>query len=326
MSSIIKKIKQIVDNVKQIVSKAASSAVRTWNSAQKETKHWLAIVSAVGVLLLVAVIILSVRLHGVSEELETAQAMSASLQVELDYVKESVEQNVQLTEKEMPLMTVTPIPTNTSTPTIAPTVAVDKHIVCIDAGHGDWDGGAVLEVEGLDKRVEKDDNLWMAQMFRDALGAYDVEVVMTRDEDIFLELSERTSIANAAEADVLISFHRNAYATGEQFLVSEVSGTEIWLHNSMPEGATELAERMLDAMMEVGGMKNRGVKYGTMGSSKENYAINRESNMTSMIVELGFVTSNADNAAYDEYGKAYAEAMAKVVYEWLEAQGNNVNQ
>ena len=42
-----------------------------------------------------------------------------------------------------------------------------------------------------------------------------------------------------------------------------------------------------------------------------------------MIVELGFVTSITDNAAYDANGKAYAEGMAKVIYEWLEEKNSN---
>ena len=72
MNSILKKIKEIAGNVTQMAGKALLRVVRTWNNSQKETRHWLAIVSAVSVLLLFAVIFLSVRLHGVSEKLEEA--------------------------------------------------------------------------------------------------------------------------------------------------------------------------------------------------------------------------------------------------------------
>ena len=41
-----------------------------------------------------------------------------------------------------------------------------------------------------------------------------------------------------------------------------------------------------------------------------------------MIVELGFISSAADNAVYDDNGKAYAENIAKAVYEWLETQNS----
>ncbi|MGN1083722.1 MAG: N-acetylmuramoyl-L-alanine amidase, partial [Lachnospiraceae bacterium] len=293
----------------------------------------------------VTVIVLSVRLHEMSKKLESMEAMSVSLQEELLTAKESSgpngsgketppvtevlvptksptlgpTQQATPTGKETPSVTegLTPTKSPTSEPTKqpTPTAAREYYIVCVDAGHGGWDGGAVLRTGDGNERDEADDNLWMAKMFRDALEAYDVEVVMTREEDVFLELSERTDIANAAGADALISFHRNSYNGKE-----EVNGAEIWIHSSRPEEADKLAEAMLDSITAVGGMRDRGVKCGSMSSSKEDYAINRGANMTSMIVELGFISSPADNAAYDENGKAYAEAMAKAVYDWLQAQ------
>ena len=57
-----------------------------------------------------------------------------------------------------------------------------------------------------------------------------------------------------------------------------------------------------------------------MYSTKEDYAINREAEMTSMIVELGFISSETDNEAYDTYGEQYAEKMAEAVFEWLEEE------
>lgn len=280
------------------------------------------ILSSVGVALLVTVIVLSVRLGGVTKELKSVQAMSTSLQEELEAVKiEQKTEEVPLYTQKVPTeaeeKVMTPKPTQVSVATPTPTPAVEKYIVCVDAGHGDWDGGAVLKVDGVERRIEKNDNLWMAKLFRDALEAYDVEVVMTRETDEYLGLTERAVIANNVNADALISFHRNSF-DGE----NEVNGVEVWLHNSKPEGARVLAESMLAAIMEVGGMENRGVKYGSMSNVKENYEINRKANMTSMIIELGFVTSLADNAAYDTYGEAYAKEMAKAVYEWLEAQKN----
>lgn len=308
------------------IRKLLTFVVKAWQGAQKETRHFMKIVSAAGVLLLLTVVILLIRLHGVREELETVQAMSASLQLELETVQRSAESGESQTgDRVSPSVTVPPTvtgtPTMIPTPTLTPEVAVKKHVVCVDAGHGDWDGGAVLRDEnGSEMRLEKEDNLWMAQNFREALEAYGVEVIMTRETDEFLELSERTGIANAANVEVLLSFHRNSYNAEGEVSENEIGGTEIWVHNSKPVEAVNLATELLNALTEVGGMKNRGVKYGTMTGNNENYAINREADMTSMIIELGFITNPADNDAYDAYGQAYAEAMAEVVYEWLEAQ------
>ncbi|MDD6035036.1 MAG: N-acetylmuramoyl-L-alanine amidase [Lachnospiraceae bacterium] len=302
---------------------------------QNETKGVLLISSVIVVALFITVITLGVRLCKVTNELKAVQVMSTNLQEELTRSQSEQQKKAIVSEKgdvpdknvlemiptqqvaqestEKPSPTQTPELTEKPTPTQTP--KSQNYIVCVDAGHGDWDGGAVLREDGIEKRIEKEDNLRLALLFRDALKEYGIEVVMTRETDVFLELSERTDIANAANADALISFHRNSF-NGE----NEVSGIEFWIHSSRPEGADTLAQSMLDAVMQVGGMKNRGVKSGAMSGSKDNYAINRAANMTSMIVEFGFITSQSDNAAYDANGEVYAKEMAKAVYEWLEAQ------
>lgn len=276
---------------------------------------------AVGLGLLITVIVLAVRLGGVSKELKSVQAMSLSLQEELTTAKQELLENEKLllakdvqVQEVLLTPTTTPIPTATPLPTATPDLK--KYIVCIDAGHGDWDGGAVFRDEGgRELRAEKDDNLRMSKWFREALETFGVEVVLTRETDVYLELKERTAIANEANADVLISFHRNSF-DGED----DVRGVEFWIHSSQPQDAKELANSMLDAIMEVGGMPDRGVKYGSMTSTKEDFEINRSAKMTSMIVELGFISSAADNEVYDTHGKEYAEKMAKAVYDWLEAK------
>lgn len=309
-------ISKIINSGKRAVAGVLSFVMEKWNSLHRETKKVFGISLATGLVLLVAVIVLAVRLGNVTKELDSVQTMSTNLQQELDRVTNEMESALQkspVTEAIKPtsvptmVATVTPMPTATPEP--------DKYVVCIDAGHGDWDGGAVKTVNGVEVRVEKDDNLRMAMLLREALKAYDIEVVMTRDTDVYLGLSERAQIANAAGADVLISLHRNAYAG-----TAEVQGVEYWIHNSRPADAESLAQKISAEVVKVGGMVNRGVKYGTIASSKENYAINREANMASMIIELGFISSEADNAALDEYGEDYAKGMAKAVYEWLEEQ------
>lgn len=292
---------------------------------KKGNGYGLGAAVVVGVVLLVAVIVLSIRLGTVTKELEAVQAVSVDYQTELaDVKKELDDAELELFSKEPEVVYVEVYPTATPEPTPIPTATPEptKYLVCVDAGHGDWDGGACIEGENYQAlRAEKDDNLWMAKLFRDALSEYkDVEVIMTRETDVFLELTERTDIANEAEADVLISFHRNSF-DGE----ADVNGVEFWIHSSRPKDAQSLANDLLDSIMQVGGMSNRGVKYGSMSSFREDYAINRRASMTSMIVELGFITSEKDNAAYDANGEAYAKEMAKATYEWLVEQKTQDN-
>lgn len=280
-------------------------------------------VGVIGLGLLITVIVLAVRLGGVSRELKSVQALSLGLQEELTAAKEELSENKkQLSEKNTKeqeiALTSAVIPSPSVTPMPTATPAAKKYIVCLDPGHGDWDGGAVYKDEsGRELRAEKDDNLRMSKWIKEALEAYDVEVVLTRETDIYLELKERTAIANNANADALISFHRNSFNGDET-----VCGVEVWIHSSQPQGAKTLANGILDAVMEVGGLADRGVKFGSMSSNREDFEINRSAKMTSMIVELGFISSAADNAVYDDNGKAYAENIAKAVYEWLETQNS----
>lgn len=321
------KAKRVPDKKKSVKSKKTTKGpafvsviAQMFGKWKEKAGTGMYVSAAIGAVLLVTVIVLSVRLGGVTKELKAIQTMSVGYQRELQDVKQDLDEaELELFSKEPEKVYIEVYPTATPepTPTPAPTPDPAKYVVCVDPGHGDWDGGASIVDENYRLvRAEKDDNLWMSKLFRDALLEYDgVEVIMTRETDMFLELGERTDIANEAEADVIISFHRNSY-DGD----AEVKGVEFWIHSSQPKGAKTLASRMLNAIMQVGGMANRGVKAGSMSSFREDYSINRKANMTSMIVELGFISNEQDNAAYDANGEAYAKEMAKVVYEWLVEQ------
>ncbi|HWV38396.1 MAG TPA: N-acetylmuramoyl-L-alanine amidase [Vulgatibacter sp.] len=78
--------------------------------------------------------------------------------------------------------------------------------VVIDAGHGGKDTGAI----GRNGQKEKDLTLAIARKLRSRLTAMGLEVILTRDADVFLSLEERTRIANDSRADLFISIHVNA--------------------------------------------------------------------------------------------------------------------
>ncbi|WP_236016030.1 N-acetylmuramoyl-L-alanine amidase [Brucella endophytica] len=83
---------------------------------------------------------------------------------------------------------------------------VPPHVftVMIDPGHGGIDAGA----ESLHGVKEKDVTLAFAREFRDLLAkSGDMRVLMTREDDTFLRLSERVRIARQHEADLFISIH-----------------------------------------------------------------------------------------------------------------------
>lgn len=172
-------------------------------------------------------------------------------------------------------------------------------IVCIDPGHGGTDVGAVRG-----NRYEKSDNLRMAKAVKALLEAQGVKVVLTRDNDANPSLSGRCDIANNAKADYFLSVHRNSF--GNQ----TATGAEIWVHHAAQQSTIGKAQKILDEVLAVCG-KNRGVKKGYTGNPNADYAINRESNMASALLELLFISSDYDNGLYDRYFDKLAEAVAR---------------
>ncbi len=84
-------------------------------------------------------------------------------------------------------------------------------VVVLDPGHGGIDPGA--EKDG---QTEARLMLTFARELKEALlrdGRF--KVVMTRDDDVFVPLETRMTIARAARADVFLSLHADALAEGE---------------------------------------------------------------------------------------------------------------
>ena len=79
--------------------------------------------------------------------------------------------------------------------------------VVVDAGHGGHDPGAI----GPRRVREKDVTLAMARRLAKRLRAAGFEVVLTRKDDRFLALEERTAIANTSGGDLFVSIHANAH-------------------------------------------------------------------------------------------------------------------
>jgi N-acetylmuramoyl-L-alanine amidase len=78
--------------------------------------------------------------------------------------------------------------------------------VALDPGHGGSDPGAI----GPAGTKEKDVTLAIAKKVAPALAHDGIQVVLTRDEDRFVSLEERTARANAFNADLFVSIHCNA--------------------------------------------------------------------------------------------------------------------
>ena len=175
----------------------------------------------------------------------------------------------------------------------------DEILICLDAGHGGHDVGAVNG-----DRYEKDDNLRMAQAVREKLesaGFDNLSVLMTRTDDTFLELEERVQIANNANSTLFISFHRNS--GGGQGVETWTSAEGLWPETAL---ATYIQTNLAQAEIP----RDRGVKKGTASNPHASYYVVGHTEMPACLIELGFIDSGEDNLAFDRQFDRWAQAIA----------------
>lgn len=183
----------------------------------------------------------------------------------------------------------------------------EQIIVCLDAGHGDTDAGAVNG-----DRLEKDDNLRIALAVRDKLeaaGSERLTVLMTRADDTFLELQQRVDLANENGATLFVSLHRNSGGG---------KGVEVWTSSLKEKAECRLAQYIMDGLEQAGVQKVRGVKHGTAGNPAVSYTVVGRTEMPACLVELGFIDNDEDNALLDSHWDAYAQAIADGILKMVE--------
>ncbi|MDR2192750.1 MAG: N-acetylmuramoyl-L-alanine amidase [Endomicrobium sp.] len=152
-----------------------------------------------------------------------------------------------------------------------------KRIIVIDAGHGGEDPGAI----GPNGAKEKDLNLAIAHRLKDILDKDDnYETVLTRKDDVFIPLAERTNIANENNADLFVSVHCNANFN------REVNGFEIYFLSEKATDSEAAATAALEnAAIELEGKptKKRAKLQEMLWSMTVNEYINDSSELCSFV-------------------------------------------
>ncbi|MGL5125388.1 MAG: N-acetylmuramoyl-L-alanine amidase family protein [Fusobacteriaceae bacterium] len=190
--------------------------------------------------------------------------------------------------------------------------------IAIDAGHGGKDPGAVYF-----GRREKDIALSVAKLLETELKK-DFNVIMIRNNDKFVNLSERPKISNKKKADMFVSIHVNAAKN------SKANGVEVFYfskksspyaariaayENSFGESFGEnvggisqiLGELEYKKYQEVSAKLARGItdslasglKMNNRGIHGANFAVLRglgrpKTVIPGVLVELGFLTNSSD--------------------------------
>jgi N-acetylmuramoyl-L-alanine amidase len=213
----------------------------------------------------------------------------------------------------------------------------------LDPGHGGKDPGAIGSGGIAEKDIVLSIAKKLAAKLRREMG---IQVVLTRSDDRFVALEDRTAMANAEDADLFVSLHMNASPN------SEARGIETYyLDNTTDEAAIRLAARengtarknvsdlqfILSDMMQnmkledsitlahrlhgslVGGMSRVIGDVKDLGVKKALFYVLVGARMPSVLVEMFFITNRHEGRAMSQ--GSYQDAMVESLFDGIQKYG-----
>jgi len=218
--------------------------------------------------------------------------------------------------------------------------------VMIDPGHGGKDPGAI----GRSGLKEKDVVLEIARRIREKLsrsGEFDVR--MTRDEDVFIPLEERTAMANKGGVDIFVSIHinssRNRRAEGfSTYVLSRGASNREDLElaareNGVPVAKLQGVKFIVDDMF-TGARKNESLRLAktvndavvrnvstrypgaqNIGLKQAPFYVLVGARMTAVLVEASFISNTREEARLRK--SSYLDGIAAGVVEAVRYYGQN---
>lgn len=162
-----------------------------------------------------------------------------------------------------------------------------QKVIVIDAGHGGKDPGAKIDEELESKIVES-----IAKKIKALNGSEDLKIILLREDDSFVSLSDRVNKINQINPDLLISLHLNASKNPNEKGVNAFISSQNGFYDKSLEKANQLIENISNNNLTKGGVKNA------------NLYIIKNSKCPAVLLEVGYL-SNANDKAYitSESGK-----------------------
>ena len=163
----------------------------------------------------------------------------------------------------------------------------EKKIIIIDAGHGGEDKGSVRN--GIQ---EKDIVLDIAKKIKALNKDKNIEIILTRDQDNYPALVERSNFINSQKPNMVISLHMNSSQNN-----TERKGSEIYYQDN--DTSKKLAESLAGS-------------FNNCMTKNLNLHILRESASPTIMLELGFI-SNDDDRNYYSSDNGKTETAEKIL-------------
>lgn len=176
---------------------------------------------------------------------------------------------------------------------------ISDRTIVVDAGHGGKDPGALPKFRG--QLREKDINLDIATKVANDLGSRGARVVMTRTSDVFLELDERSRLADRHRADLFLSIHADSSAK------KWISGTGIHIHPRANYETMRMAQ-CIAASFRRNDISCRGIV-------RNNFHVLREHNSPGILIECGYMTNATDAQRLND--PAYRSRLASAIAEGI---------
>ena len=220
-----------------------------------------------------------------------------------------------------------------------------KFVVVLDPGHGGKDPGA--EASGY-----RESNLMLelaAAVKESLIRNTEFEVVLTRNEDVFLSLEDRITIATQSGADLFISLHADAVIEGE------ASGTTVYLlsENATDKISAQLASRhdrseilrdvdlsgidsqvasvLIDMARQETKPRNEAIASFILQVFKEQitelssqplryaaFSVLKSPDIPSILIEAGFMSTPSDlqNLITPKWRVEFADALSEAILRW----------
>jgi N-acetylmuramoyl-L-alanine amidase len=238
-------------------------------------------------------------------------------------------------------------PTQSGSRTLTRALGLKIGRIVIDPGHGGHDTGTIGPTGLREKDVVLDVGLRLKKLLEQKAG---YEVVMTRSDDTFIPLEERTAVANEKAADLFVSIHANAShdhgARGIETYYLNFTSTPEALEVAARENATsqESVHQLQDLIKKIamtekieeseefarqvqrevyrrtsqlsGQQRDRGVK-------KAPFVVLIGANMPSVLAEISFLTNPRDEKSLrrSDYRQKIAEALLQGILDYVNNLG-----
>ena len=185
--------------------------------------------------------------------------------------------------------------------------------IVIDPGHGGTaatGNSSANNAKGPKGTLEKKMTLVIAVKTAEILNQAGHSVILTRNNDINLGLSDRAKVAANNNAEVFVSIHFNGDNN------ASVQGTECWVHPATAQDSRLLASSLLHRLVQVTGYTNRGVKAGKLGVlSPAVHAITT----AACLIEISFMTNatDEDRLLTSAYQSQLANGISRAITDFI---------